>query len=56
MNHKIDVDRELYQDFKVKLGIQKPEDSSLIFSPEAEFRRKQIKDYRHAGKELPSYA
>ena len=31
-------------------------ESGLIFSPQAEFRRKQIRDYREAGKELPAFA
>ena len=56
INQKIDIDREQYEEFRVNLGIQKPEESSLIFSPQAEYRRKQIRDFKATGKENPTIA
>ena len=38
-NRRTDIERELFSDFKVKLGINKAEDSDLINSPDAKFRR-----------------
>ena len=55
-NRKVDIERELYSDFKHKFGLEKPEDSNLVFSPEAEFRRKQIYKYKETGKDLPGFA
>ena len=36
----MNVDQELYRDFKYKYGIDSPEDTNLIMSPEAIGRRK----------------
>jgi len=40
----------------VKFGLEKPENSNMIFSTEAEFRRKQIYKYKETGKDLPGFA
>ena len=42
-------EREMYTDFKVRFGIERPEDSNLIFSPEAAFRRNQVVRHQQAG-------
>lgn len=55
-NRRIDCERELFDDFKVKLGLEKPENTNLLFSPEADFRRKQIYQYKETGKDLPNFA
>lgn len=39
-HRKIDPERELYSDFKVRFGLERPEETNLIISPEADFRRK----------------
>ena len=55
-NRLLDVDRELYKDFKVKYGIDKPEESNLVMSPDAIMRREQIYKYKKTGKDLPGFA
>ena len=52
----MDVDQELYRDFKVTYGIDKPEESNLNMSPEAKVRREQIHKYKQTGKDLPGFA
>ena len=54
-NRKMVLERELYNDFKYKYGIEKMEDSHLIFSPEADFRRKQIYKFVETGKDRPGF-
>ena len=46
----MNVDQELYRDFKYKYGIDSPEDTNLVMSPEAISRRKQIDAFRLQGK------
>ena len=52
----MDVDQELYRDFKVSYGIDRPEESNLNLSPEAKARREQIYKYKQTGKDLPGFA
>ena len=51
----MDVDQELYRDFKLKYGIDRPEDSHLVQSLAAEIRREQIYKYKQVGKDLPGF-
>ena len=51
----MDVEQELYRDFKLKYGIDRPEDSNLVQSLEAEIRRDAIYKYKQTGKDLPGY-
>ena len=51
----MDVEQELYRDFKLKYGIDRPEDSCLVMSPEAEYRREAIYKYKQNGKDLPGF-
>ena len=39
----------MYEDFKVKFQIERPENTNLIFSPDADFRRQQVIKYQQAG-------
>lgn len=39
----------MYEDFKVKFQIDRPENTNLIFSPDADFRRKQVIKFQQAG-------
>ena len=52
----MDIDRELYKDFRLKYGIDKPENSNLVQSHDAEIRREQIYKYKKTGKNLPGFA
>ena len=49
------IERELFDDFKVGLGLEKAEKTDLIQSPEAKFRRNQIKKCMREGKEVPGF-
>ena len=51
----MNVDQELYRDFKYKYGIDSPETTDLIMSPEAISRRKQIDAFRIAGKSIEGF-
>ena len=51
----MNVDQELYRDFKYKYGIDSPEDTNLIMSPEAIGRRKQIDAFRQQGKSIEGF-
>ena len=51
----MNVDQELYQDFKYKYGIDSPETTNLVMSPEAIGRRKQIDAFRIAGKSIEGF-
>lgn len=35
--------------------MERPEDSNLVFSPEAEFRRNQIIKYKKTGEGMPGF-
>ena len=39
-NRKVDCEKELYDDFRVRFGLEKPENTNMLFSPEADFRRR----------------
>ena len=51
----MNVDQELYRDFKYKYGIDSPEDTNLIMSPEAIARRKDIDAFRKGGKNIQGF-
>ena len=35
----LNVEREMYQDFRVRHGLESPSETDLLFSPHADFRR-----------------
>ena len=54
-NRRTDTERELYSHFKVGLGLSKAEDTDLIDSPDAKFRRDQIYKFKATGQALEGY-
>ena len=51
----MNVDQELYRDFKYKYGIDSPETTHLVMSPEAIGRRQQIDAFRIEGKNIEGF-
>ena len=54
-NRRTDTERELFSDFRVKLGLCKAEDTDLINSPDAKFRRDQIYKFKATGQTPEGY-
>ena len=49
VNRNTNLEREMYQEWLVRMGFEKHSNTDLVDSPEAKFRRLQIQKYKDSG-------
>ena len=54
-NRKVNLERELYEDFLVQYGLVKQEETGLVDSPEGRFRRAQVHQYIDKHRQRPEF-
>ena len=54
-NRKVNLERELYEDFLVQYGLVRQEETGLVDSPEGRFRRAQLHQYIDKHRDRPEF-